>query len=210
MPAIDHLVYASPDLAEGVRRIEKLTGVVAVPGGAHPGLGTHNALLAFDSTTYFEIIGIDPEQPEPQWGRAFGLREDTVPGLVAYAVHPVGGESLEDVVSVMRSLGFDPGDIAPMSRDTPDGQRISWRLTLPGDPGASAEGALPFVIDWGETPSPAGSLPSMGTLDRLCLHHPDAEVRAAATGLGLRVEVDDGPAGLEAFVDTRAGRVSIS
>ena len=209
MPSIDHLVYASPDLDEGVRRVEELTGVMAVPGGAHPGLGTHNALLAFDSSTYFEIIGIDRAQPEPAWGRAFGLREDTIPGLVAYAIHPVGGESLEDVVSVMRSLGFDPGGTAPMSRDTADGERISWRLTLPEDPAASADGALPFVIDWGETANPAGSLPSMGDLDLFRVDHPDAGVRAVVTGLGLGVELGAGPVGLEAVVDTPAGRVEI-
>jgi len=209
MPAIDHLVYASPDLDDGVQRIERLTGARAVAGGVHDGLGTHNALLGFDSATYFEIIGIDPDQPEPEWGRPFGLVADAAPQLVAYAAHPVDRESLEDVVATMAGLGFDPGDVVSMSRRTPEGQELNWRLTLPGDPASSGDGALPFVIDWGRTPSPAASLPSMGSLDSLRVQHPDDRVRRAVGSLGLGVDAVDGPVGLSAVVRTPAGRVEI-
>ena len=49
--AIDHLVYAVPDLAAAVADIEERTGVAPVPGGAHVGRGTYNALLRADTTT---------------------------------------------------------------------------------------------------------------------------------------------------------------
>ncbi len=43
---IDHLVFATPDLAQGVDEIEALTGVRASIGGQHALWGTHNRLLA--------------------------------------------------------------------------------------------------------------------------------------------------------------------
>ena len=43
---VDHLVLSAPSLDEGISHVESLTGVVAAHGGAHPGMGTHNALLA--------------------------------------------------------------------------------------------------------------------------------------------------------------------
>ncbi|MFA9564189.1 MAG: VOC family protein [Acidimicrobiales bacterium] len=209
MPAIDHLVYASPDLDEGVHRIEQFVGGRAIAGGAHPGLGTRNALLGFDATAYFEIIGIDPEQSDPAWGRPFGLEPGGEPKLVAYAIHPVGGESLEDLVATLTALGFDPGEVVSMSRRTPEGQELNWRLTFPRDPASSGDGALPFAIDWGPTPSPAASLPSMGSLDAVRIQHPDARVRDAIDALDLGIQVGDGPLELIAVVDTPTSRVEI-
>ena len=43
MPELDHLIFAAADLDTGVAHIEELTGATAVPGGPHPGVGTHNA-----------------------------------------------------------------------------------------------------------------------------------------------------------------------
>lgn len=210
MPELDHLIYASPDVAEGVARIEELTGATAVFGGPHVGLGTHNHLLTFDERTYFEVIGIDPAQPNPAGPRPFGLDDRAGPGLAGYAIHPAGDESLEDVVAVMRRAGFDPGAIADMSRQKPDGDLLSWRLTIGGDTGPASQGALPFAIDWGDSPSPATSLPSMGSLRSLTVSHPDAAVRASVDALGLGVVVADGEAGLVAEVDTPKGTVAIA
>ena len=50
---VDHLVYATPDLALGAETAEKLFGVRATPGGQHPGEGTRNALIVLGPATYF-------------------------------------------------------------------------------------------------------------------------------------------------------------
>jgi hypothetical protein len=52
MAAIDHLMWAVPDLVAGVDRLESLTGVRAASGGAHPGMGTANALLGLGPGVY--------------------------------------------------------------------------------------------------------------------------------------------------------------
>src|SRR6476620_8681534 len=83
--AIDHLVYATPDLSAGVERIEALLGVRATPGGQHPGEGTRNALIALGPTSYLEILAPDPEQPKPDRSRRFGIDTLSGPRLVTWA-----------------------------------------------------------------------------------------------------------------------------
>lgn len=212
MPELDHLIFASTDLATGVAHVEALTGAAAVAGGPHPGVGTHNALLTFDDVTYFEVIAIDPDQPEPERPRPFGLDEGVGPRLAGYAIHPAPGETIEEVVELLRSAGHDPGPVTSMSRVRPDGVELAWRLTR----GASHDvpAPLPFVIDWGDTPSPATSSPSMGSLVELRVDHPDAGTRAVvdavASAVGGGLAAGDGPARLTARVETPGGVVEIS
>lgn len=208
MPELDHLIFAAPDLTAGVAHIESLSGVRAEPGGPHPGVGTHNALLTFDTITYFEVIAIDPGQPEPAGPRPFGLTPDSAPRLAGYAIHPAPGETIDDVVDLLRDAGHDPGPVHSMSRVRPDGVEISWRLTRSSDRDAPA--ALPFVIDWGDTPSPATSLPSMGRLVEVRISSPDPERRAVAEALDLGLQVSDGPPGLTAVIETASGTIEIT
>jgi len=209
MPELDHLVFASPDLAQGILRIEQLTGVRAAAGGPHPGLGTHKALVAFDERTYLEIIGIDPDQPDPAGTRPFGLDDGSPPGLNAYAVRPSPGETVEDVAAAMAAYGFELTDAVPMSRRRPDGVELHWRIAFPATPASFADGALPFVIDWGETPSPATSAPSAGTLSSFEVQHPDLTVRDALASLDLPITVSTGPPALAATIAAPMGSVEL-
>lgn len=216
MPAIDHLVYAAPDLDAGIEAIVALTGVEAVAGGSHPGAGTRNALLSFDDDAYLEIISVDPDQPEHRGPRPFGVDSVGSPRLVSFAIHPGDGETIESLADRMRDLGFDPGPIAAMSRLRPDGVELSWRLTRAVDAPLglaqpAGEGVIPFVIDWGGTPTPARSTPRVGRLVELHISHPDPAVvdlvRSLAPELSDgEVTVAGGDRSLVAVVELADGR----
>lgn len=206
---VDHLVLCSPSLEEGIAHVAERTGVTAAFGGVHPGMGTHNALLALGDDVYLEIIAPDPGQPEPAGGRPFGVTDDGPIRLVSFAVRPAPGMTIDQVVAAARTKGHDPGPIAPMSRQTPDGSELRWRLTMP--PGAGGDQRVPFIIDWGETPSPATSSPTGCRLIALRVEHPNPDRLAAVyAAIGLSLPVDEAEAArLGARVDSPRGEVVI-
>jgi hypothetical protein len=203
---IDHLVYATPDLAIGVEQVERLLGVRAAPGGQHPGRGTRNALIALGEATYLEIIGPDPEQPEPDRPRPFGIDELKASRLVTWVAK---GRDLERIVEDAKHQGIDLGGVQAGSRRRPDGVVLSWRLTDVSKPRAG--GIVPFFIDWGKTPHPARTSTQGCVLVDLRAEHPDAErVQRMLTGVGLELPVDAGPApALIATISTPRGRVEL-
>jgi len=211
MAELDHLVFACKDVSEGTQIIQSLTGATAVVGGPHVGRGTRNTLLTFDDKTYFEIIGVDPDQPEPERARGFGIDDLQAPKLVAFAIHPVGEETLADLATIVRDHGFDPGEWMAMSRQKPDGELLEWELTAGGDTGFRYDGAIPFAIDWLGKPSPATTLPTMGDLVELVVQHPDTRVGTTLAALGLgNVRYVEGPADLTAMIDTQTGPVTLT
>ncbi|MFB9834457.1 VOC family protein [Actinoallomurus acaciae] len=188
---LDHLVYATPDLEESVRQIGKLTGVRPVEGGPHPGVGTRNHLLGLGELRYLEIIGPDPEQPEPEGPRPFGIDELAEPRLAGWAVRAA---DIEARVARSRTLGYDPGPIEPLSRRTPNGEVLRWRLTYP------YEAVVPFLIDWGRTPHPARRLPVV-PLTAFGASHPEpVRVRERLAALGVDLDVREGEPALVAIL----------
>lgn len=186
MAVVDHLVYAVSDLDEGRRWFEDRTGVTPAPGGSHPGLGTHNALASFGSS-YLELIAPDPQQAAPAGPRPFALDDLVLPGLAAFAVRPEPGESIDDLVVLASAAGHDPGAPLSMSRRSPDGTELSWRLTLPRP---DAGGVVPFLIDWGDTANPSSTAPAGLALIELTVRHPDpGALRPAFDALGLDADV---------------------
>src|SRR5439155_2902230 len=124
---LDHLVFAVADLDAGMALIEERLGIRPAPGGKHVGRGTHNALLSLGRSTYLEIIAPDPEQPGAG-PLPFGLEGLREPRLVTWAAK---APDIEGQVEAARKAGYDPGAIAQMSRELPDGTRPNWSLTPP-------------------------------------------------------------------------------
>lgn len=181
---LDHVVIAGPDLEALIAWFAERTGVTAPRGGAHP-TGTANALVALSrdgerGPQYIELIGPDPDRADPALPTVFGIAGLEAPAVVAYSVHP------DDIVATVehaRANGIDPGDVQPLSRRTPDGALLEWRLTR----GQERRLELPFLIDWGTTPQPGlGDLPVIELVD-LVRTEPDPGPIAedlAAYGLG--------------------------
>jgi hypothetical protein len=76
-----------------------------------------------------------------------------------------------------------------MSRRTPSGELLEWRLTSPDAP--RLDGLIPFLIDWGATKHPATSGLPQATLVDFRATHPDAKkVQRVLAVLGAELPVD--------------------
>ncbi|MCG5217841.1 VOC family protein [Streptosporangium sp. KLBMP 9127] len=205
---LDHLVYATPDLGGTVADLEGRLGVRTAVGGRHVGLGTRNHLLGLGGQGYLEIIGPDPEQEAPESPRPFGIDSLTGAGLVTWAV---ACPDIDAATAAARARGYDPGDPQAMSRRTPEGVLLSWRLTF-ARPGGRDGGLVPFLIDWGATRHPADSGLPQAELVSLSAAHPDpGSVRGDLAALGVDLDVAVGPrAGLTAVLRGRHGDVTLT
>ncbi|MDG2028882.1 MAG: ATP-dependent helicase HrpB [Acidimicrobiales bacterium] len=200
---IDHLVFATPDLDATVREIRESWGVDPTDGGSHDGRGSRNVLLALGGATYLEVIGPDPAQPDPSGPRPFGLDDLTEPTLVTWAA---GVPAIDVWIEWARGRGLDPGDAFSMSRTTPQGATLEWRLTTPSADGA---GVLPFLIEWpGATP--AATSATGCSLMSLELRHPDPAIGSRLREYAVPVEIQRGDAGLTASLITPAGMVTLA
>ena len=201
---VDHLVYGTRDLEATIEHLEDVLGVRAEYGGQHPGHGTRNAILALGPATYLEILGPDPEQPEPVGPRWLGLDDLEASSIVAWAAR---GQNLESIVSEAAQADIILGDVLSGSRVRPDGSVLSWRVTDQ----VIADGVVPFFIDWGKTSHPARSAPQGLTLVGLRAEHPDAkQVRRQLDRLGLILSVTEGPSpALIATIRTASGLVEL-
>jgi hypothetical protein len=183
---VDHLVYATPDLARTVADLESRLGLSATPGGRHPGRGTRNALFGLGPGSYLEVIGPDPEsQAVPGW---FGIDALTAPRIVTWAAN---GAALADIVAAASRQGVHLGAVTEGSRRRPDGTLLRWRFTDPGT--VIGDGIVPFFIDWGASPHPADTLPHGLTLVDLEAEHPEPrEIERMLSALGLALPVRSG------------------
>ncbi|MGP5198604.1 VOC family protein [Brachybacterium alimentarium] len=192
---LDHIVIAGPDLAESVDWFRELTGVTPAPGGTHP-TGTANALVALTVNGeprphYLELIGPDPDREDEELPKTFSINRLKKPTLITYAVHP---EGIDQVVERARAEGFDPGDVEELSRQSPDGTELTWRLTQAQAP---RNFAVPFLIDWGTTEHPGlvGDLPSIElvSFERIEVKPEAQQTATDALGLGDGVaEIHEG------------------
>lgn len=205
-PTLDHLVYATPDLESTVAEFVAATGLEPAPGGRHLGRGSRNVLVGLGRRSYLEIVGPDAESP-PDPGRElpFGISDLDAPRLVTWAVHPA---DITAAAAAGALAGADLGPILPMTRERPDGVRLSWRLASRHP--APLGGVTPFLIDWGDSPHPAsGDLPAAALLSLRGTHPDPAAVGAVLDALGVFLPVAAGPSGLVAVIDTPRGPVEL-
>ena len=208
--ALDHLVYAVPDLARGIDRMERLLGVRPATGGQHPGWGTANALLALGPDVYLEVIGPDPNQPAPSRPRPFGIDQLSRERMAGWAVKAA---DLDARIRASAARGYHPGRVFPGSRRRPDGTLLTWQLALPDTLQLPFDGLIPFLIDWqGTAAHPAAAAPSGCMLSDLRVEHPEPDQpRALLDALGVDLTLTRGPAArLIAVIDSPAGRIELA
>ena len=145
---------ASAISSRGSTSSRRSTGVRAVFGGAHPGRGTQNALIALGGDHYLEILGRTP----PRWGIRTppSSRPDAHPHRLGGALPRSGGAAAEP------ARGGDRGRRDPPRRTQPAG-RLAPRLADPGlHPAGEPAAAVLHRVGEGECPSVddlAGRLP---------------------------------------------------
>jgi hypothetical protein len=182
---IDHVLLGIDDLQKGTAELERVTGVRAVFGGAHPGRGTQNALIALGGHHYLEILAPNPEERGNQ-------EADELRGLTALT--PIGwaarAEDLTALRESLKSQGVATEEIRPGGRNRPDGTRLSWK-TLSFAPPSSP--LLPFFIEWGPgSAHPSATSPVGCRLTGFALQDPAPDaVRQPLHAAGLQIKVEE-------------------
>lgn len=140
--AIDHIVIRVNDLDKAIEDYTAL-GFTVVRGGEHPGLGSRNALIAFQDDTYLELIAFAARPDvKPRSERARELAaagksplecrfltwESSAEGLADFALVPA---NIDEVLKAARDAGLNIQGPVPGSRQRPDGQKVAWNLGLP-------------------------------------------------------------------------------
>jgi hypothetical protein len=120
--AVDHLLLGVADREAGIRWVEERTGVRAVIGGSHPGVGTHNALLSLGGRQYLEIIAPDPEQTQLA-ARYQRLKALDTPRLITWAA---ATGNIEATATRCRAARLEVLGPNPGARQRPDGKMMRW------------------------------------------------------------------------------------
>jgi hypothetical protein len=142
--AFDHVQIAVSDLEEAARTLESEHGLVALPGGRHPGRGTANMIVPL-GPCYLELISVvDAEEA----GR---LRTSLrVAGAVAagrtFAAWAARTDDLDATRADLSAMGFSLPEVVQGRRRRPDGVELAWRMHELGP--EAAFGSLPFLIEW--------------------------------------------------------------
>src|SRR5439155_27176582 len=103
-------------------------------------------------------------------GRWFGIDPARPPRLAGWAMR---APELEARAAAATRAGVPLGGIGGASRRRADGELVSWRFT---DPRALVGGGIvPFLIDWGSSPHPAGTAAPGLALAALRAEHPEPE-----------------------------------
>jgi hypothetical protein len=188
---LDHLVVAASSLEAGSTFVRERLGLELQHGGRHERMGTHNRLLRLGSSTYLEVIAVDPLGVKPKFPRWFGLDSfEGEPRLLHWVVRVTGGD-LETV-----SLP-EHGQVHPMTRGA-----FAWRITIPDDGSLPGEGLIPTLIAWDSGSHPcAGLEPRDCSLVKLEATHPEANriaQRLSVLGVEDLIRLEPGPVSLRA------------
>lgn len=185
--AVDHLLVGAADLDLGIAWVELMTGVKAIVGGSHPGVGTRNALLSLGGRRYLEIIAPDPAQTDFKF--QIDIRKLTKPRLITWAAVTT---DIDAIAKSARETGhqiFGPRD---GSRARPDGKVLRWKsLGVMNSFGLEGVEPFPFFIEWAsDSLHPSQDSPKGCQLQSFEIEHTDpANLAGALKRLGIEAAV---------------------
>ena len=158
MGTIDHIVLAARTLEEGCTFVWGKLGHTPSPGGEHPQMGTHNAVLRLGEKLYLEVIAINLGAPPPDRPRWMALDDPAMqaalrrsPRLVCWMA------ATDDIDTAASRFGSLVGEVWNGAREN-----LRWKLTVRPDGSLPAGGAVPHLIQWPEGVHPAASMPDAG------------------------------------------------
>ena len=203
---LDHILWAAPDLDEGVALLGELTGITAQTGGSHPGHGTRNELLSVGPDVFFEIISPDPEQTQTPGSRGARIKSMCFPALLTFAVQT---NDLDCAIKSAEGTGLSLRQRVPMSRTRPDGVKLEWTVARFEHP--TYGDLIPFAIDWQGSPHPSETSIGGCTLRSLTALHPDpAPLAAIYRKMGVDIPVQGAiRPGLVCVLDSPKGEVCL-
>jgi hypothetical protein len=198
---LDHLTVVAPTLEAGAAHVEAALGVRPGAGRSHPGMATHNLLLALGPDVYLEVISADPQAAPATRPRWFGL-DHVLPASPARLAAWVA--STDDIAEAAVA---ELGTVETMRRE-----HRAWQMTVRADGSLPLDGAAPLLIQRAAGADPMAALPPTGLVLRcLRIRHPEpARVRDLFAGIGLvaqsKISVTHGDTcSLAAWVDTPFG-----
>ena len=152
---LDHIIIVAPSLPAGVEYVCQTLGVTPQPGGEHPRMGTHNALLKLGNEMFLEVIAINPDAPapdRPRWFELDQLRSNAAPRLATWVART---SDIQAAAAAAAPVAL--GSIEPMRRAS-----LNWLITIPQDGSLPLHGIAPTLIQWQNGPHPASNLQDQG------------------------------------------------
>ena len=204
---IDHFGIGADSLEQGQAVMKELLGVDVPNGSKHDAMSTHNCVMQSGNESFFELIAIDPEAPDPGRVRWFTLDDPKTKSRIAERPRALCWVvNTSDLDAVIAASPVELGEVVKFTR----GDR-SWRLTVPADGHLPEGGLLPAFIEWSPGPHPSTGQQDLGVrLKMVHLSHPDPEsLRAKLKALQVDhlASVSEGAEALSFELETPKGRV---
>ena len=148
LTGIDHVLIAVRDLEAASRLFAERLGLTVTPGGLHPGVGTHNAIVRF-GLDYLELISVRDRAEAEASPRAGLLARflDAHQGLFGFAA---ATDDLAADLTWARDAGAEIDGPNAGRRRRPDGSEMTWQAaSFRSSPCGER---LPFLIQHGTPP----------------------------------------------------------
>ena len=177
---LDHIILIIDNLENGMTQFEELTGVSPVFGGVHGNGVTQNALVALNDGVYLEILA--PRDALDSVPEPFSHYKN----LTAHG-WAVATKNAELTKEKLLDSGFDTSGLNSGSRNTPQGNLLSWSTFFITNDSSSV---FPFFIQWGvDSVHPSSTTPKGCELKKLQLFSKNKSVIKLTELLHLNTDI---------------------